>query len=415
VEEAVKRNHQTEETMAVIFIDLDDFKSVNDTFGHEAGDELLKEVARRLRLCLRGEDIAARLGGDEFAVLVEHSSDAERVAQRILEVLETPVRVANRDLVVTASLGIAVAGPEIDSSGTVLANADTAMYVAKGKGKGRYALFASEMQNDAEIRMRLRGDMQQALDNGQFIVHYQPIIELESRECTGAEALVRWSHPEFGLVPPVSFIAIAEESGFIHELGRFVLGQATSKAAVWQRTHDGQALSVSVNISAHQLQQGDLAADVREALIHSGLDPELLILEITETVLMRDPEFAIRALMDLKSLGVRIAIDDFGTGYSSLSYLKRLPVDILKIDKSFIDDLEDGPEESALARAVINLGRTLNLKIVAEGIETPGQLELLDSFGCQYVQGYLLSRPLDAQAIEHSLAIEDMAPVPPAP
>jgi diguanylate cyclase (GGDEF)-like protein len=410
VEEGVTRIRESGETMAVIFIDLDDFKSVNDTLGHEAGDAVLKEAARRLDLCLRGEDTAARLGGDEFAVLVEHSSDVERVAERILEAFRPPIRVADHDVLVPATLGIAVGGPEIEFASTVLANADIAMYAAKSRGKGQYAIFAAGMQQNAETRMRLKADMQQALEENQFTVHYQPIMDLQGERCAGAEALVRWNHPEFGLVSPASFIPVAEESGFIHEMGLFVLDQATTKAATWQQQFD-RPFSISVNVSARQLQHPEIVGEVKAALERSQLRPELLTLEITESVLMVNREAAITKLTELKDLGVGIAIDDFGTGYSSLSYLQELPVDTIKIDKSFIDGVDAGPEESALARAVIKLGATLSLKTVAEGVETAGAFEMLTSLGCDYGQGYLFSRPIDGAAIDRFLETAGMSVV----
>jgi EAL domain-containing protein (putative c-di-GMP-specific phosphodiesterase class I) len=259
------------------------------------------------------------------------------------------------------------------------------------------------MQEEAETNMRLRGEMQQALQDGQFVLHYQPIIDLASRECVGAEALVRWNHPEFGLISPASFVPIAEETGFIGELGRFVLDRATMKAAAW-RTPQGTPMSVSVNVSARQLHHVDIVSDVTRALERSRLAPGLLMLEITESVLMRDPGVAVDKLMQLKDIGVRIAIDDFGTGYSSLSYLKHLPVDTLKIDKTFIDSLEDGPKEAALARAVIEFGAIVGLETVAEGIETVGALKQLVDLHCRYGQGHLLSRPLDEAAIDEFIA-----------
>jgi EAL domain-containing protein (putative c-di-GMP-specific phosphodiesterase class I) len=336
-------------------------------------------------------------------VLLEHSSDAERVAQRILKSLRSPMRISSRELVVTASIGIAIGGLEIEHASTILANADIAMYSAKSKGKSQYALFAATMQEEAEQRMRIRADMQQALQNGEFVLQYQPIIDLRTRQCTGAEALVRWKHQEFGLIPPASFIPIAEETGFICELGRFVLDEATERASAWQK-HAHQPLSISVNVSPRQVQDASMVSDVERALARSGLPPELLVLEITESVLMLDREVAVDNLTRLRDIGVHIALDDFGTGYSSLSYVKQLPVDILKIDKSFIDGLEDGPDESALTRAVIEFGATVGLKTVAEGIETTGELKLLVELGCQYGQGYLLSRPLDGVAIDKFLA-----------
>jgi diguanylate cyclase (GGDEF)-like protein len=405
VQEAVQGQRRTDETIGVIFIDLDDFKNVNDTLGHEAGDALLIEAAKRLGLCLRGEDVAARLGGDEFAVLFEHSSDAERVAERILDALRAPMRIADRELVVTASVGIAIGGPEIEYASTILANADIAMYSAKSQGKSQYALFAVTMQEEAQQRLRIQADMQQALQDGEFVLHYQPIIDLRTRQSIGAEALIRWNHREFGLVSPVNFIPIAEETGFIRELGRLVLDEATAKAAAWQK-HVRRPLSISVNVSARQVQDAGMVSDVERALTRSALPPDLLVLEITESVLMLDREVAVNNLRQLRSIGVHIALDDFGTGYSSLSYLRQLPVDTLKIDKSFIDCLEDGPEESAVARAVIEFGTSVGLRTVAEGIETAGELQLLIQLGCQYGQGYLLSRPLDDVAIDQFFADE---------
>jgi len=376
--------------VGVIFCDLDRFKTVNDSLGHAAGDDLLVAVAARLGDCLRTGDTAARLGGDEFALLLEDvrgEREATAVADRVIEALRAPFELHGREVHVTASLGV-VCG---DGGGEeLLRNADVAMYRAKAAGKGRWALFEPSMRAEVLERIELEADLQKALPRGELEVHYQPLVALADGSLEAFEALVRWRHPRRGLVMPLAFIPLAEETGLIVELGAWVLDRACHQAAAWK-------CAVSVNLSARQLEQPDLVELVAGALRRSGLRPDLLWLEITETVLMHDTEATIGRLEALKELGVRLAVDDFGTGYSSLRYLRRFPIDLLKMAKPFVDGLASR-EGAALARTIVELGTSLGLRTVAEGIEGPRELAQLRRLGCELGQGYLFARPLTADA-----------------
>jgi diguanylate cyclase (GGDEF)-like protein/PAS domain S-box-containing protein len=411
VEHALLRQQRLSSSVAVLFLDLDDFKTVNDSLGHQAGDELLIDLARQLHSSIRAADTVARLGGDEFGVLLE---DVEKVdhavstAQRVLDIFERPFHIEGTDLLVRASVGIAVSGgDEVITSGAILRDADTAMYAAKKHGKGSYELFEPEMQKAARARLQLKADLQRAVDNNEFVLHYQPIVTLDGATMTGVEALVRWEHPERGLIPPLDFIPFCEESGLILPIGQWVLQEACRKVAGWQKAHpDTAPRTVSVNISPVRFLRPGLVEEVAEVLADTGLAPESLALEITESVLVQDSE-VIGRLTELKELGVQLAIDDFGTGYSSLSYLRDFPIDLLKIDKTFIDSVALGPDESALTRAVVELGRTLGLRVVAEGVEQDAQAEALRSIDCDLAQGYLFSRPLPESAMRETLKSED--------
>jgi diguanylate cyclase (GGDEF)-like protein/PAS domain S-box-containing protein len=408
VEHALSRRQVAGNSVAVLFRDLDDFKVINDSLGHKAGDHLLVTVAQRLQACLRPVDTAARLGGDEFAVLLEETEGdrgAVEVAERILDLLRLPIlldavdeahgeRVLDRELFAHASIGIAVSSPAITPE-DLLRNADLAMYAAKTQGKGRYEIYKSSLHTATLERLRLKADLQQAVDRGQFRVQYQPIMSLKGDNVVGFEALLRWHHPERGLVAPDGFVGLAEETGLIVPIGQWVLRQACEQARSWQEAFPGRPLSMSVNLSARQFQQPDLIDLIRGVLAETGLDPGRLVLELTESLLMQDTEATIARLHELKGLGLHLAIDDFGTGYSSLSYLRRFPIDILKIDRSFVEGLDAGAEESAISRAIVNLGHTLELKTVAEGIEASGQLEALRALDCNFGQGFYLARPLD--------------------
>ncbi|HYY78601.1 MAG TPA: EAL domain-containing protein [Actinomycetes bacterium] len=413
VDHALARASRQGPTAAVLFLDLDDFKTVNDTLGHSAGNHLLVAVADRLLAVLRPADTAARLGGDEFAILLEDingEEDALAIAERVTEVFHDPYPLEGHDVLVRASIGVAIAEPQHRQADDLLRNADMAMYLAKSNGKGRYERFQPSLHRSLRERFELIGDLRQALERGQLLVHYQPIVELASGRITGLEALVRWRHPTRGMVGPRSFIPLAEETGLIIPLGRWVLGQACEQGHRWQR-HTGSDLSVSVNLSARQFQQPGLVDDVARALRRSGLRPSSLILEITESLLMHDTDATIDKLHQLKALGVRLAIDDFGTGYSSLSYLRRFPVDILKVDKSFVDGVTGGSEDSALARAIIKLGHTLRLQTVAEGVEGREQAGQLLTLQCDLGQGYYFAKPMDAGAVA---ALLDRQPPQPA-
>ena len=398
LEHALARADRTSEQLAVLFMDLDRFKTVNDSLGHAAGDDLLVQTARRLGDCIRAGDTAARFGGDEFAVLLEGASprEAEEVAARILAALEKPFVVADREVFVSASIGIAMGSVPADDP---LRDADLAMYRAKGAGKGRFELFESGMHTAVVERLELEGDMQGAAARDELLLHYQPIVELATERVVGVEALIRWRHPVRGLLPPAAFIPLAEETRQMPMLGRWVLGEACRQAAEWRGDHGAATPLVTVNLSAHELGAPDLVADVEGALERSGLPADGLVLEITETVLMHDIAATADKLARLKSLGVRLAVDDFGTGYSSLQYLRRFPIDFLKIDKVFVDDLGgNGNGDPSLARAIIDLGESFRLDVIAEGIEHETQrLRLLD-LGCGLGQGYLFTKPVDAAA-----------------
>ncbi len=404
---AIERQERDQRPIAVLFMDLDDFKTINDSLGHAAGDGLLAEVGDRLKGALRSADTAARLGGDEFAVLLEDGGDgiqAADVAERIMTMLQEPFLLEGKEVFVRASVGIAVSegttGPGEEAAEELLRNADVAMYMAKERGKGRYQMFEPEMHDTALRRLELKADLQRALEHEEFILHYQPVIELETGRINGVEALIRWVHPERGMVQPLEFIPLAEETGLIVPIGRWVLGQATRYAVELQeRFPMDPPFHMAVNLSARQLARPEIVDEVRELLEETGLPPSALVLEITESMVMQDMELAIERLNQLKQLGVLLAIDDFGTGYSSLNYVRRFPVDILKVDKSFIDEVSEGGESSALTAAVIELAGILNLTPVAEGIERPDQLERLMELKCDLGQGYLFARPLEPAAL----------------
>ncbi|MDP9331326.1 MAG: EAL domain-containing protein [Actinomycetota bacterium] len=408
VTHAVERQERDHKPVAVLFMDLDDFKTINDSLGHAAGDQVLAEVGERLKAALRAADTAARLGGDEFAILLEDGGDgvqAADVAERTLEMLDEPFVLEGKEVFVRASIGIAVAeGGETGDAEELLRNADVAMYMAKERGKGRYQVFEPAMHDTALKRLELKADLQRAMDHDEFILHYQPVIELESGKITGVEALIRWIHPERGLVPPLDFIPLAEETGMIVTIGRWVLREACRYAVSLREQFPGiPDFHMAVNLSARQLTRPEIVDEVRDTLAETGLPPEYLILEITESVMMHDMELSIARLTELKGLGVRLAVDDFGTGYSSLNYIRRFPVDILKVDKSFVDGVSEGGEASALTAAVIELAAILNLKPVAEGIERADQLDRLLELHCDFGQGYLFAKPLPGGELQSLL------------
>jgi diguanylate cyclase (GGDEF)-like protein len=381
---------------AVLFLDLDDFKVINDNLGHGAGDRLLREVAARLRSCLREHDTVGRLGGDEFAILAEDTdlATARLLAERVIATLAAPFPLVGGQVTIRASVGIALDERQALDEAQLLRNADIAMYAAKSRGKGTYEVFKGSMLRSVRDRHDITAALEGAIERRELVVHYQPIVDLHSGRVAGAEALVRWPRPDRGLVPPAEFIPVAEETGLVVEIDRFVLRQACRQMAGW--IADAGPLLLHVNLSANHLLRGDLSANVAAALRDSGLAPECLALEITESVLMHDLELGIVRLNELKRLGVHLAIDDFGTGYSSLAYLRRMPIDAVKIDKSFVDGVAGGPEESAVARAIIALATTLHLDTVAEGVEHPEQATALAELGCHLAQGYHFSRPVPA-------------------
>ena len=381
--------------VAVMFLDLDDFKNVNDTMGHDAGDRLLQAVAERLVTTVRTTDTVARLAGDEFAVLLEgidSGEDLDRPAELLVEALGAPFSIGESDVQVGISVGVALSNPESDAE-ELLSNADIAMYNAKAAGKDRYVMFAPEMQEALRERLRLEADIERALAQGEFFLEYQPVIELRTRTLLGVEALARWRHPERGVLMPKHFIHLAEESGHIIELGRFVLQRACEDWRRWcEEAGVGPGLYVTLNVSGRHLQQGDLVKDVAQALNSSGLEPGNLVIELTESTMMHNTEANLARLRELKALGVRLAIDDFGTGYSSLAYLHRFPIDILKIDRSFVLRLVTEGEGPELARAVVGLGDTLGIETVAEGIESEAQAAALLTLGCVAGQGFLFAQ-----------------------
>jgi diguanylate cyclase (GGDEF)-like protein/PAS domain S-box-containing protein len=400
VRHAIGRARREERDLGVMFLDIDDFKTINDSLGHGAGDAALIDVAKRLSNSIRSSDTAARFGGDEFVVLLEdlESTDAAtEVAERVLEDLRQPLIVAGKELVVRGSIGISImAGSSSIGADELIRDADAAMYIAKRDGKGGYRLFEQEMHAGVLARLELRGDLQRGLDNGQFELHYQPIVRLADGHVAGMEALLRWHHPERGLVQPGDFIPFAEETGLIVPIGRWVLREACRQAVEVQRLWtDDPPLYICVNLSVRQLQHSGVISDVRDALEESGLAPGLLMLEITESMLIEDPEIAVVKLQELRSLGLRIAMDDFGTGYSSLSYLSRFPVDVIKMDRSFLRP-EATQEAADLSGAVVALGSSLALDVVAEGIEFDDQLSRLRDLGCELGQGFHFAHPMEA-------------------
>jgi diguanylate cyclase (GGDEF)-like protein/PAS domain S-box-containing protein len=392
---ALARASREESTVGVIFIDLDDFKTINDSLGHASGDAVLQEVAHRLRAAVRPTDTVARFGGDEFAVLVEEvqrSQEAVDVAERVLQELAAPIDMGEKELVVNASIGLCLTGDGAADAADLLRNADVAMYMAKRESKGSYRVFEPDMHREVVERLELRADLQRALETGQLEVHYQPVIRLTGDTVYGFEALLRWHHPTRGSIPPAQFIPLAEDTGLIVPIGRWTLNQACRQGAeLHARSGPEERLAISVNLSVKQLQSDTIVDDVREALETSGLHPSHLVLEITETVMMADMDLAVDRLNALKALGIKLAMDDFGTGYSSLSYLSRLPVDILKMDRSF---LTSGDAVSPLPQAIVRIGETLDLEVVAEGIEQPNQASHLRELGCELGQGFLYAKAM---------------------
>ncbi|MET0426547.1 MAG: EAL domain-containing protein, partial [Actinoplanes sp.] len=393
--------------VTVLLLDLDDFKLVNDNLGHSAGDELLSTLAERLRAQVRPGDMLARLGGDEFAILVRDldPADAAVLAERLLGTARDPIRLGSRDVTCSMSLGIATTGecdiadPEACAE-QLLGNADLAMYAAKRDGRNAYAVFDPTMTLSVLEEAQLRADIERALEHDEFRVLYQPVVDMQTQRVTSVEALVRWQHPTDGLLGPYHFIAAAEANGLIVPLGRWVLRQACAQLAQWRAESDDAAhLKVNVNLSARQFQYAGLVADVAEALADAGLDAASLTLEITESMLMADITMAKETLHALRALGCRLAIDDFGTGYSSLSYLKQLPVDVIKIDKTFVDEVHIDEDDVALVDAVAGLGAALKMQTVAEGIETDEQWDTLKRLGIDHGQGFLFSRPVEASEI----------------
>jgi diguanylate cyclase (GGDEF)-like protein len=393
----------------LLLLDLDGFKNINDTFGHGVGDDVLVSVARRLAACVRPDDLVARLGGDEFAVLLNGGdlTTATALGHRLLAVAAQPIDLDRGRATLSASLGVVQLTPRMKAA-DALRDADICMYEAKANGKARLAVFQPDMQRRVSRRVTLDADLREALARQEFELYYQPSVNVGTGQVVGVEALVRWNHPENGLVLPGEFIGACEETGLIVPLGRWALEQACLQARAWQPDDPGRQLAVAVNMSPRQLLEPDMAEAVGRALARSGLPGSALTIEITETLLMVDSAAAIGRLRELNALGVRIAVDDFGTGYSSLSYLRHFPIDILKIDQSFVTAIGEDPQARALVRAIISIAEALDLDTVAEGVETLAQLRVLSELGCGVVQGYYFSRPEPATVITELLKSESL-------
>jgi diguanylate cyclase (GGDEF)-like protein len=390
----------------VLCLDLDHFKSVNDTLGHPVGDELLRAVSQRLTQCLGGDDVVARLGGDEFAVIqmaIGAPNDAGTLASQLIEVVSRPYDIAGHEVLIGVSIGIAVAPGDGVTADELLRNADLALYRAKAEGRGAFHFFEPEMDRQVQARRALEIDLRKAYSNDEFELYYQPLVNLESGEVSGFEALLRWHHPERGMVSPVEFIPLAEEIGLIVQIGEWVLRQACAEAATWP-----DDIKVAVNLSPVQFRSRTLVQVVLSALAYSRLSPDRLELEITESVLLGDNEANLATLHQLRELGARISMDDFGTGYSSLRYLRSFPFDKIKIDQSFVRDMVERPDCVAIVRAVAGLGLSLGIATTAEGVETQAQLQRVRAEGCTEVQGYLFSRPIPASGIAAVLATREI-------
>ncbi|MGD0441044.1 MAG: EAL domain-containing protein [Acidimicrobiales bacterium] len=407
LEHALARASRSKSSLAVLFLDLDDFKLINDSLGHAAGDALLVAVSRRLSECLRSGDTVARFGGDEFAVLLEETTGPEeacQTAERLIRALRETLVIEDHDVQVCSSVGIALSHAGREDPTELMQAADLAMYAAKTHGKGRYEVYQPDLQVAIVRRLDMTADLQRAIEAREFVVYYQPIVSLGGGNAVGLEALVRWRHPEHGLLLPEEFIALAEDTGLVIPLDRWVLKEACIHTREWQYCHsDARRLWVSVNISARHFQDEGLVEAVSMALRESGLDPQFLVLEITEGVFVQEAESVIERMLELKALGIRFAIDDFGTGYSSLSYLRRFPIDILKLDKSFVDGVAVSAEDGALAETIVRLGKNLNLQTIAEGIEHAPQLEALRALGCQLGQGFYFNKGLQASEVDDLL------------
>ncbi|TQN44116.1 PAS domain S-box-containing protein/diguanylate cyclase (GGDEF)-like protein [Blastococcus colisei] len=395
LEQALTRARRHGTAVAVLFVDLDQFKTVNDSAGHSVGDELLRVAAERLSRHLRAVDSAARFGGDEFVVVCEEiSGDHELlvIADRLVAAMAEPFRVGKEEFVLGASIGIAVSARGNDSAEALLRDADLAMYEAKDRGRARYVVFDGALRGALELRQQVEADLRRGIDRGELRLLYQPVVDVQSGEMTGVEALVRWQHPTRGLLAPDEFIPVAEDTGLVVPVGSWVLHEACRQLQDWQRKSD-LALTVAVNVSARQLSDSRFPEAVGDILQATGADPAALCLELTETALLDATDATTATLQALRRLGVRLALDDFGTGFSSLTFLKRFPIDVVKVDRSFVRDIAVDPDDAAIVAAVINLGRSLNLETVAEGVETPEQLRCIRRLGCHLAQGYLFSPP----------------------
>jgi diguanylate cyclase (GGDEF)-like protein len=393
---------------AVLFLDLDRFKDINDNLGHFAGDELLRAVARRLEACIRPEDTVARLSGDEFAILLESitdTSDAGRVAERIEEALSFPINLAGAEVTTSVSMGIVTSSMAHDQPDQILRSADMAMYRAKAAGRARYEMFDRAMHTDALERLRLETDLRRAVELSEFVLHYQPVVSLRTGRVTGLEALVRWQHPERGLVHPMDFIPVAEETGLIVPIGKWVLAEALRQIAEWQKAHPRKdPLTIGVNLSVKQFSQPDLADQIRHAIELTAVAPSSLCLEITEAAIIEKGRAAVSMLSRIRELGVQVYLDDFGTGYSSLSYLHGLPIDAIKIDRAFVSSMDTDDKNLRLVRTILTLAEIVGVRAEAEGISTSEQLRELRALNCEQGQGYLFSAPITRDAVNEVLS-----------
>jgi diguanylate cyclase (GGDEF)-like protein/PAS domain S-box-containing protein len=405
IEQAIAWAKRNGQVMGVMLLDLDHFKLINDASGHSAGDALLKEVANRLTACVRETDTVARLGGDEFVILltdVPQPGDVDRIAEKILSALSRPTEVDGRDVFVTASIGVSLYPRDGDHGEILLRYADMAMYRVKEHGRNSVRQFIPEMGSTAISRLDMEAAMRRGLERGEFVLHYQPKIDIQTQRVVGAEALVRWQHPQIGLVHPIEFIRIAEETGLILPLGEWVIAEACRQQVLWQK-QGLPPLKIAINMSARQFRQDELTDRIAAIFASTGVNPTLIILELTESMVMHDVDSTLLSLRALKNLGVSLSLDDFGTGYSSLSYLRRFPIDELKIDRSFVNDIHTNPDDAAIAGAIIAMARSLGLMVVAEGVENKEQADLLSTMGCNQVQGYYFARPLTVAAFANRL------------
>lgn len=404
LEQVLAHGKRADKLAALLFLDLDRFKGINDSLGHNIGDELLKVVADRLRKCLRKEDTLARLGGDEFTLILpflHHAEGASMVAQNILYALEQPFSLSGHELYISGSIGIALFPLDGDSVGELVRNADTAMYAAKNQGGNSYQFYSEKMNSRAASRLGMETQLRHALARGELALHYQPQVDFASQRIVGVEALVRWQHPEFGQVPPSVFIPVAEDTGLIVAIGEWVLRSACIQGRIWQE--EGFDITVAVNLSARQLTHSDLFGTVSSILNETGFKPCLLDLELTESMVMEKSAEMIEILHQLKELGVRISLDDFGTGYSSLSYLRRFPIDTIKIDRSFVQDITSETDGGALASAIIAMAHSLKMEVIGEGVESAEQLSYLRAHRCDVFQGYFFSRPVPRESVTSML------------
>jgi diguanylate cyclase (GGDEF)-like protein len=403
--QAINFARRYEKMVGVLFIDLDNFKTVNDSLGHQMGDRLLRQLGERLASCVREADTVARLGGDEFIIAVtglDHPDSLVFVAEKVLDSFSIPFMLDEHELFISASIGIAVFPKDGENETTLLKNADSAMYHAKDRGKRHFQFYASEMNQKAQERLSLTNDLHYALKRDEFLLHYQPQIDMKSGKIIGVETLIRWQHPQLGLVSPAKFIPLAEETRLILPIGEWILHAACSQAAEWQQ--QGYKLSVAVNLSPMQVEEDGLLELVENTLRKTGMDPKYLELELTENILIQRPETVYKVFRQLRAQGVRLAIDDFGTGYSSLNYLSRLPIDKLKIDKSFIPDIANDPNDRSIVEAIISMAHSLHLKAIAEGVESEDQAEFLRRLNCDEAQGYLFGKPVPGDELAAMLA-----------